>query len=174
MKDDVFKEFIDDFLKGDLDEDDFKQHIVLFSKFLSYTNPDYKYNSTYLTQYVNDFIEVREWLQKKINYYVKILMELDLLCYQYVLLLDQFYYSHYLTREENGKFVAERDIHYERIEKTKIAKKAIEVKVTIMLEDKEYMICKTYDDFEENELEKTVCKHIKEYVESKEKESHSK
>lgn len=174
MKKDIFEEFIDHFLKGDLDEDGFKQHIILFSKYLSYTNPDYKYNSTYLTQYINDFIDVREWLKKKMDCYTKILMELDLLRYQYTLFLDQFHYSYYLIKEKDGKTEEERNTKYERIVKDKIARKTIEVKVTIILDNKDYMICKIYDNFEEKELEKTICKNIKEYIEMKEKENSSK
>lgn len=174
MKKDIFKEFIDDFLEGDLNKGDFKQHIILFSKFLSYINSDYKYNSTYLAQYVNDFIEVREWLKKKLICYNTILMELDLLRYQYMLSIDQFYYSYYLIKDENGESVEKRETIYQKIVKNKIARKEIEVKVTIALDNREYMICKIYDNFEEKELEKTICKNIREYIEMKEKENSSK
>lgn len=174
MKKDIFEEFIACFLKGDLDEEIFKQHIILFSKFLNYTNPDYKYNSTYLTQYINDFIDVREWLTKKLICYNTILMELDLLRYQYRVSIDQFYYSYYLIKDEKGEPVEKRETIFEKIVKDKIARKAIEVKVTIILDAKEYMICKIYDNFEEKELEKTICKNIKEYIEMKEKENSTK
>lgn len=171
MKDEVFKEFIDDFLDKKFEDKDYIQHINLFSKFLSYTNSDYKYNSTYLTQFVNDYINIRECLKKKMERYVKILMELDTSRHQYILLLDQFHYSHYLIKEKNGKVFEERETHYEKIEKNKILSKKIEVKVTIILDDKEYMISKVYDNFEESELEKTICKNIDDYIQSKEKEN---
>lgn len=171
MRDEVFKEFIDDFLDKKFEEKDYKQHINLFSKFLSYTNSDYKYNSTYLTQFINDYINIREWLKKKMECYVKILMELDASRHQYILLLDQFHYSHNLIKEKNGKVLEERETHYEKIEKNKIMSKKIEVKVTIILDDKEYMISKVYDNFEEHELEKTIYKNIEDYIQSKEKEN---
>ena len=152
MTEDILKKFIDAFLDDNLDMKNFKEHIILFSKFLSYTNQDYKYNSTYLTQYINDFIDVREWLKKKMYCYAKILMELDLLRYQYTLFLDQFHYSYYQIKEKDGKTEEERDTKYERIVKNKIARKEIEVKVTIALDNREYMICKIYDDFEEIEI----------------------
>ena len=46
MRDDVLNIFVHNLVSGDIDDETFEEYIDLFSKFLSYTNSDYKYNGT--------------------------------------------------------------------------------------------------------------------------------
>lgn len=170
MKDDVLNSFIDKLLTENIKADEFEQHIDMFSRFLGYTNPDYKYNGTYLSQYVDDFISTSQWLKKKNEKYAEILMKITDLGYFFILLFDQVYYAHLLPKEKDGEKYVESEIHYARINKEKIINKKIEVSVTIIRADKEYTICKEYADFEVDNLAETICDNIKKYINLREEE----
>lgn len=46
MSDDFLNDFVQKLIVSDLFEEEFKDAIENFSKFLNYTNPNYKYNGT--------------------------------------------------------------------------------------------------------------------------------
>ena len=76
MKDDVLNMFVEKIVSEDIDNEAFEQHIDMFSRFLSYTNSDYKYNGTYLGQYIDDFITTIHKLKMKNEKYNEIFMAL--------------------------------------------------------------------------------------------------
>lgn len=164
MKDEVLHCFVEKLLKENIVTSEFEQHIDMFSRFLSYTNSDYKYNGTYLSQYVEDYINTSQWLKRKNEKYVEILMEIMTLGCDFVLLLDQIYYAHSLSKEKDGVKSIENEIHYIKINKEKIISPQIEVKITIIQNETEYTISKVYADFEDKELAKSIATIIKNHI----------
>ncbi len=60
-----------------------------------------------------------------------------------------------------------REQKYIEINKSKIASNSIEVKVIIKKEEKEYLFCKRYDDFEDSISDK-VYQDVKNFIDMKE------
>lgn len=87
--------FIEKIVSEDIDNKAFEQHIDMFSIFLSYTNPDYKYNGTYLGQYIDDFITTIQKLKMKNEKYNEIFMTLIGLGYRFEVLIDQVFFASY-------------------------------------------------------------------------------
>lgn len=160
MKDEVLNGFVKKILTESVSEQKFEEHIDMFSRFLGYVNPDYKYNGTYLSQYVADFISVNGWIKRKNQKYAEIVMRILDLGYDFSLLLDQVYYAHSLPKSDN-------EIYYIGINKDKIVNKKIEVKVTILLDGIEYAFCKEYGDYAKEGLAETICNDIEDYIELK-------
>lgn len=67
MNDDILNSFIEKLVTENIDEDIFREHINVFSRFLGYSNSDYKYNATYLSQYIDDFLKTSCICQPKIR-----------------------------------------------------------------------------------------------------------
>lgn len=167
----VMHDFIDQLVKGDINNESFVRYIDMFSKYLNYTNSSYKYNGTYLNQYVNEFIDIIQWLKNKVEIYKKILIEIGCLGSDYILLIDQVYYAHSFTKvDEEGITSKEIDIQYVKIDKEKIMNKKIEVKTIIIREEEEYLIYKEYADYQDENLTKNICKDIKGHIVLKEGE----
>lgn len=75
MGDDVAQYFITELQKIKTDKN-FIDTIKIFSRFLGYENVNYKYNSTYLDQYIDDFISLQKSIVIKNEVYIKIAKEL--------------------------------------------------------------------------------------------------
>lgn len=165
MNDPVMHDFIEQLVKENIDKEDFVRYIDIFSKFLSYTNPSYKYNGTYLNQYVNDFIDTLQCLKNKVEVYKKILLEIGCTGLDYILLIDQIYYAHSFTKvDEEGMTSKEIDIHYVKINKEELLNKKIKIKTIIVREGKEYLIYKEYADYQDEKLTINILQDIKEYI----------
>lgn len=65
MKDEVLNKYIESLLQERIDVNEVELYIDMFSRFMGYTNPDYKYNGTYLSQYIEDFIEFYRKINEK-------------------------------------------------------------------------------------------------------------
>ena len=65
MNDDILNRFIEKLVTQNIDEDIFRENINVFSRFLGYSNSDYKYNATYLSQYIDDFLKMSHMLKRK-------------------------------------------------------------------------------------------------------------
>ncbi len=160
MKDDVLNKFVEKIVSEDIDNEVFEQHIDMFSRFLSYTNPDYKYNGTYLGQYIDDFIATMHKIKLKNEKYNEIFMALIGLGYKFEVLIDQVFFASFsLTTEVERKYIG--------LTKDKIMSEKLELRITLILDEKEYVFCKEYSDFKDEKLIENIRKDIKKYLKIK-------
>lgn len=160
MKDEALNLYIRSILEETLENDIFEKHINIFSKFLSYTNPHYKYNGTYLDKYINDFVCFRNALLAKEKKYKEIIIGLlNDVDQNLDILIDQSFCCD-----------ATNIFHYVKIDKDKILSKSIEVKVKFDLDGISYVFCKDYSDFAETQLSMMICKDVNNYMVSKKTE----
>lgn len=159
MSDLVLNSFIDKLLTENIEEEKFEQYIDMFSKFLAYVNSDYKYNGTYLNQYIDDFKIVYKMLKKKKEIYVNVFEKLKGITQNFELIIDRTFFAKFLLGNSKTKERCE----YIGIDKNKIISNYIEVKITIMSENDEYVFCKQYNIFEIELLEK-LCNDVKEII----------
>lgn len=160
MKDKILNSFIEKILKEDINNEEFERHIDMFSRFLGYTNPDYKYNGTYLDQYISDFVQVHQMLKNKNEKYHDIFKVLIGLGLKIELLVDQSFFASFLSKQEIKW-------EYVGINKSKIISPRIEIKVKIESENKEYIFYKEYVDFQENKLSEKICNDVKKFIKMK-------
>lgn len=160
MKDDVLNRFIEKAVSENIDSGMFEQHIDMFSRFLSYTNSDYKYNGTYLSQYIDDYIKMVQMLKKKNERYNEIFMALIKSGYEFELLIDQVFFAIF---SQNLK----AECKYIGLIKEKIASQKIELRMTLISDEKEKIFCKEYSDFEDEKLVKNIQNDINKYTKSK-------
>lgn len=50
----------------------FKKQIISYSKYLSFADVDYKYNSTFLSEYLDDYLDFKRYAKLKMKIYIKI------------------------------------------------------------------------------------------------------
>lgn len=162
MSDLVLNNFIDKLLNENIEEDKFEQYIDMFSKFLAYVNSDYKYNGTYLNQYIDDFKIVYKMLKKKKKIHGEIFCGLIRITQNFELTTDRTFFTKFLLEDSVPKGRSE----YIGIDKNKIISNYIEVKITIMSKNDEYVFCKQYNIFEIELLEK-LCNDVKEIISMK-------
>lgn len=162
MKDEVLNSFVDELLDNKISNDKFSIEIDLFSRFLSYTNPDYKYNSTYLRQYVDDFLQVSQMLQKKNKVYHEIFRELLLTGESFKLMIDRMFLAEYSS--ESKKSGSE----YTSINKSRIIEEEVEIRIKYNSDDNEYIFCQVYDDYEKVEIAHTIREDFERFVSRKE------
>jgi len=157
MKDDVLNMFVEKIVSEDIDNEAFEQHIDMFSRFLSYTNSDYKYNGTYLGQYIDDFITTIHKLKMKNEKYNEIFMALVGLGYGFEVIIDQVFLASFSLK-------AEIEREYIGLVKEKIMSNKLEMRITLVSDEKEYIFCKEYSDFEDEKLIENIRKDIKKYI----------
>lgn len=160
MKDDVLNRFIEKAVSENIDSGAFEQHIDMFSRFLSYTNSDYKYNGTYLSQYIDDYIKTMQILKRKNEKYNEIFMALIGLGYKFELLIDQVFFAIFSLNSEIQR-------EYVGLIKEKITSQKIELRMTLISGEKEYIFRKEYSDFEDEKLIKDIQNDIKKYTRAK-------
>ena len=160
MKDEVLNTFIEKMVSEDINSQEFKMHIENFSRFLSYTNSDYKYNGTYLVQYIDDFIETIMMLKKKNEKYINIIGNLVTLGYNFEVLFDQVYFVRFLSKKQLEQ-------EYIGLKKDKIMSKKIESRMTLFWEEKEYVFSKVYKALQDDRLIDNIRKDIKSYIKLK-------
>lgn len=151
MGDNVIHDYIKDLIDTDIEEDKFDKYIDIFSKFMGYTNSDYKYNSTFLNQYISDFKEMHSKLRDKQTIYLSIFTMLLRMNVDFELSIDNTFYA---TRSE---------IEYLGIDKEKIIKNLIEVKVSFR---EKFTFCKEYDYLNDKLLDR-VCKDLISFLKRK-------
>jgi hypothetical protein len=160
MVDNVLNNFIEkQIIEGNIDEGIFSQYIEVFSRFLGYINPDYKYNGTYLSQYKEDFKQVCGMLKCKNKKYDKIVQGLLELGIEFELIIDRIYYVKFSRPNVIEKY-------YLSLNKSQILKQSIEVKITTQYCNREYSFCKEYENLEDD-LSKRVGSDIKKYFSMK-------
>ena len=160
MKDNVLNKFVDELRQEEIDTVKFEQYINMFSRFLGYTNPDYKYNSTYLGQFIPDFIQLYEMLKKKNSIYIKMIMSLDIFGQSFEFVVDEsFFVSCLLNSEPESGYIS--------INKDKIVSPKLEIKLKFESENEEYVFCKEYDDYTNDKLPEIISDDVKKYMEIK-------
>lgn len=161
MKDQVLNDFISKLLSEDIVDKKFEQHIDMFSRFLAYTNSDYKYNGTYLSQYVEDFMQVYRMLQKKNEIYHQIFSAIKGIGCSFKLEIDQMFIVDF-------KMESDAEIQYIGMNKDKIVSKDIEIKIEFKMVENAFVFCKGYKEFEDDDLVHTIFSDINNYIETKE------
>ena len=155
MNDDILNRFIEKLVTQNIDEDIFRENINVFSRFLGYSNSDYKYNATYLSQYIDDFLKMSHMLKRKDEIYNKIFDSLMALGYRFEILIDQVYWGSYLDKTEKG---------YLGMDQERILDHKIELKMIFVSSGKEYIFRKKYDKFDDEKLIIDVKKDVKAYI----------
>lgn len=134
--------FIRRLLETEINENELTLYVELFSKYLGYTNPSYKYNITYLNQYTEEFIRSCQNLKHKNEIYdriYKILMcEIKM---SFDLVIDNSYYAHFEGLENVDKSKA----IYTRCDTNKINSNKYEIKLEIENKNEYYVFCRKYD-----------------------------
>ena len=129
-------------INTDINEETFLQYIDFFSKYLGYTNPSYKYNGTYLKQYVDEFIKSCKDLTYKNEIYNRLYAILIVnIGIPFELIIDNSYYG-YFDKIENpqGNVVV-----YKKYDKARISSDKFEIRFKVEHEKEEYIFCKEYD-----------------------------
>lgn len=159
MKNNAINTFVNKILEENIEVEKFEQYIEIFSKFLGYTNTDYKYNGTYLSQNINDFIQVFQMLKKKDKKYKEILLNLISIDLIFELTIDQVFYASIPSKFE---------CYYIGINKTLIISKSIEIRINFKANNEEYIFCKEYEDFENGKLPEIIREEVEKFIEMKE------
>ena len=163
MKDDILNSYINNIKTEKISSNKFKKDIEMFSKFLAYTNPYYKYNSTYLVEFVDEFIVFIDRFKIKDKSYIQIDNMVKKLGYLYELNIDHTFFSYSCIGEKQ----CDSESYYIDINKDKIISKMIEISICFMAEDEsgEYIFSKSYDINEyANLLVDKVKKDINEFI----------
>ena len=160
-KEEVLNGYVEMLLEEDIEEDKLRQHIEIFSRFLGYTNSDYKYNGTYLCQYVDEFIKVYHMLKVKHEKYLEIFMGLLKLGKEFVLTIDKMFYG-------EVSFSSGYVRKYVGFSVEDVARESLDISVVIEISGSNLLFHKEYEKYE-NEISKQVCDDVKKYWKRKEK-----
>lgn len=133
--------YIRKLLETEINENEITLYVELFSKYLGYTNSDYKYNVTYLNQYTNEFIKSCADLKYKNAIYNSIYaMLICKIGRPFELLIDNSYYACYGGLE----YWRENRTNYIGYDTNKIKNDKFEIKFEIEHENKSYVFYKKY------------------------------
>lgn len=154
MTDEVLNIYIQTLLTETIEEEKFERYIDMFSKFMGYTNKDYKYNGTYLGQYVAEFQQAYRALKKKNQIYDAVCLKLITLGKSFKMIVDGSYYVYFSSMDH-----IQREYIY--FDKDKILSAKIEICV-IDASQEEYTFCKEYEYLDEKLLEE-VYKDVRDF-----------
>ena len=167
MQDEVLNSFMQNLIKmaeKNIDEEELANQIDLFSKFIGYTNPDYKYNGTYLKQFVDDFLQFAQKLRKREKKYLAIFNELKSTGKNFELTIDRMFHVRYPLQGD------ERESYYIAVNEDFLQQKEIEIRIKYKSVRNEYIFCKRYSEWgdkEENAI-KNIRKEFEKFVDTKE------
>lgn len=159
MSDDVLNNYVKSLLAINFENDTFDQNIEVFSKFLGYTNVDYKYNGTYLSQYIAEFKQVCQSLKKKEEQYDKVWVELFKIGQEFEIYLDT---SFYVKVDPPDKI----ERKYISFNKGKIISDTIEVRVVVDHNGNECEFCKEYKRLDD-QLSARVYRDVQGFINKK-------
>lgn len=162
MRDNVLNSFIDTLLKENIEKEKFEQYINIFSRFLGYINPNYKYNGTYLDQYINDFMEVCQMIKKKDEKYHEIATKLNDIDLSFELTIDQVFFAN-CPLEAKKKY----EHYYIGMNKDRIIRKEIGIRMEFEFDEVEYIFSKEYEYFKENKLADRIHEEVKSFMKMK-------
>ena len=153
-----------DLINKNIDEEELANQIDLFSKFIGYTNSDYKYNGTYLKQFVDDFLQFIRKLKRRKDKYLAIFNELKSTRKNFELTIDRMFYARYPLQ------VDEEEYYYIAVNEDFLQQKEIEIRIKYKSVGNEYIFCKAYSEWgdkEENAI-KNIRKEFEKFVDTKE------
>lgn len=157
--DTVLDSFIRSLINTEINEQDFSMYVEMFSKYLGYTNSNYKYNITYLNQYINEFIKSSGNLKYKDSIYNVILWSLiKKISGTFDLLIDNSYYVHFDGIENLDK----NKPNYIRYDADKINCNKFEIKFEMEHQKEDFIFCKKYDDENINFLASDIILFLQE------------
>ena len=159
MEDDVINSYMQSLLTANIEEEKFEQYIDMFSRFLGYTNSNYKYNGTYLSQYIDDFKGTYYALINKKKIYDEVFIKLVGIGRPFELILDGVYMCSFLTMDQI-------EIKFTNFNKNKIIGRFIEVKVAIEYMEEKYLFCKEYL-IADNQITNKIVKDVKSFIKMK-------
>lgn len=125
---------------------DFEDTVKSFSRFLSFTNPDYKYNSTYLDQHIENFIKFKDSIDKKEIICNEIANKLSKQYNIKKCIFDNLWYFDFSDKDIQKEYLS---IDYKTIIKSKI-----NIKIYFQGKEKDNLFCKCY------EIKKILYKEI--------------
>lgn len=161
MKDEVLNKYIESLLQERIDVNEVELYIDMFSRFMGYTNPDYKYNGTYLSQYIEDFIEFYRKINEKNKKYIEISNALVNLKYDFELLIDQSF----------AAIKSSQGLRYEYIglNRKKIITPGVDIRIVIKCDENEFIFSKQYKDMKDTKYAEIIWEDVKQYTDVKEK-----
>lgn len=135
------------------DEESFRNYIKLFSNFLCQASEDYKYNETYLTQYVSTFYKFRELLLCEKGVFSELMHPIIKYSVRFELEVD----GTFVFVSKGGLDLKEDETYIglcKKINFRKLNKDKIEVKCRALINDKEKIFVREIMN-EDGEKEKT-------------------
>lgn len=160
MDDNFLDKYIDKLLKINIEDSNFDIYIDVFSKFLGYIDSDYKYNGTFLSQYIDEFKNVYKSLKYKNEIYNNIFNGLRGIGCSFKISLDRVFSAKYSISDDS------EEKRYVEINKNKIISDVIEVCVWLVDNDEIYLFHKEYQA-KDNQLSLKVYKDVKQFMKSK-------
>ena len=121
----------------------------------------YKYNGTYLSQYIEDFIEFYRKINEKNKKYIEISMALVNLKYDFELLIDQSF----------AAIKSSQGLRYEYIglNRKKIITPGVDIRLVIKCDENEFIFSKQYKDMKDTKYAEIIWEDVKQYTDVKEK-----
>ena len=150
-------EFVKKVKETKFNQELFFKQMKLFSQFVTYTNPDYMYNETYLLRFCQQYAKFQSYICKKYDIYWN--LKKEIYKYRYdkwenidlVLILDQTCINS-----------AEEYHIAEKIRVDLVCSDKIQVKVIVSCDSKEYLFFKSY---EMKKIQEICLKDIREWME---------
>lgn len=143
------------------DEESFTNYLKLFSNFLSQASEDYKYNETYLTQYVSSFYSFRKLLLCEKGIFTELIHPIISLLAKFELEVDGTFIF-----VSNGGLDLKEDETYiglcKKINFKKLNKDKIEVKCRALINDKEKIFVR--EIVNEDEAKEKTKKELVEFL----------
>ena len=137
MDDDRQLKYVTEIAKLDLNYEKFKKQIQLFSQYLSYSNKDYLYNETYLSNFCMDFINYIKYIKKKSPIFAKIVNKIvdysEIMDIQ--LSMDQYWIYH----SQKGSLKVNKNIDLNEVCKDKVL-----IRVMILYNNDRHLFIKEY------------------------------
>lgn len=154
MRDESLNRFVSSMIEESLQEEAFVGYIEHFSKYLSYTNPDYQYNGTYLNQYTQEYIRLSEMLKAKNSVYLTISQELKKVSDSFELYIDTVFHSVY--DKSDGK----QEEEYLRIDSCRITASSLIIRIE---SEHPFVFVKKYSDYSSPDIPQIVCEDFEKF-----------
>lgn len=155
MRDESLNRFVSSMIDESLQEDVFVGYIEHFSKYLSYTNPDYQYNGTYLNQYVQKYISLSKMLKEKNSVYQAIAEEFKKVSDSFDLYIDTVFHCAY----DKSNRIQEEE--YLRIDSSRITDSSLTVRAE---SEHPFVFVKKYSNYSNTDIPKIVCEDFEKFI----------
>lgn len=155
MRDESLNRFVSSMIDEPLQEEAFVSYIEHFSKYLSYTNPDYQYNGTYLNQYVQKYIALSKMLKAKNSVYQAIAEEFKKVSDSFDLYFDTVFHCVY---DKSGHIQKKE---YLRIDSSRITASSLTIRAE---SEYPFVFIKEYPDYSISDIPQIVCEDFKKFT----------